>query len=80
MPCAVMWTANGLTACCSLWDWMSFGSATAHVLACFSLIHTALVRDAARFKQSVMMLAMVRAWVVSDTLASGAPMREMVRF
>ena len=43
-----------------------------------SLIHTASARDAAGFRQSVVMAVIVRLWVVSDTLAGGAPMRGMV--
>ena len=40
-----------------------------------SLIHTASARDAAGFKQSVVMPVIVRFWVASDTLAGGALMR-----
>ena len=43
-----------------------------------SLIHTASARDAAAFRQSVMMPVMVRLWVASDTLAGVALMRGMV--
>ena len=39
---------------------------------------TASARDAAGFRQSVVMPVIVRLWVVSDTLAGGAPMRGMV--
>ena len=38
-----------------------------------SLIHTASARDAAGFRQSVVMPVIVRLWVASDTLAGGAP-------
>ena len=52
--------------------------ATAHVWERLSLIHTASARDAAGFRQSVMMPVIVRLWVASDTLAGGALMRGMV--
>ena len=45
---------------------------------CPSLIHTASARDAAGFRESVMMPVIVRFWVVSDTLAGGALMRGIV--
>ena len=46
--------------------------ATARVWERPSLIHTASARDAAGFRQSVVMPVIVRLWVVSDTLAGGA--------
>ena len=41
-------------------------------------MHTASARDAAGFRQCVMMLVIVRLWVASDTHLGGAPMRGMV--
>ena len=49
MPYGVMWTANGPTACCSLWGWMSLRHAAALVWACLLLIHAASAGDAAGF-------------------------------
>ena len=43
-----------------------------------SLIHTASARDAAGFRQSVMMPVILRLWVASDTLAGEALVRGMV--
>ena len=57
---------------------MLWRRATARVWERLSLIHTASARDAAGFRQSVVMPVIVRLWVVSDTLAGGAPMRGMV--
>ena len=42
------------------------------------MIHTASARDAAGFRQSVMMPVILRVWVVSGTLAGGALMRGMM--
>ena len=69
MPYGVMCTAKGPTARCSLLGWMLFRRATACVWKRPSLIHTASARDAAGFRQSVMMPVILRLWVVSDTLA-----------
>ena len=70
--------ANGPTARCSLWGWMSLRRATARVWEGLSLIHTVSARVAAGLRQSLMMPMFVRLWVVSDTLVGGAPMRGMV--
>ena len=78
MPYGVTCTAKGPTARWSLWGWMLWRRATARVWERPSLIHTASARDAAGFRQSVVMPAIVRLWVVSDTLAGGALMRGMV--
>ena len=78
MPYRVMFTAKGPTAHCSLWGWTLLMRATARVWERSSLIHTASARDAAGFWQSVMMPVMVRLWVASDTLPTGALMRGMV--
>ena len=78
MPYGLMCTAKGPTAHCSLWGWMLLRRATARVTESPPLIHTASARDAAGFRQSVMMPVIVRLWVVSDTLAGGALMRRMV--
>ena len=78
MPYRVICTAKGRTARCSLWGWMLLRRATARVWERPLLIHTASARDAAEFRQSVMMPVIVRLWVVSDTLAGGALMRGMV--
>ena len=75
---AVMCTANGPTARCSLWGRMSLRRATAPVLECPSLIHTVSARDAAGRRQSLMMPVIVRLWVASDTLVGGTVMRGMV--
>ena len=71
-------TAKGLTARWSLWGSMLWRRATARVWEHPSLIHTASARDAAGFRQSVVMPVIVRMWVASDTLAGGALMRGMV--
>ena len=71
MPYGLMCTAKGPTVRCSLWGWMSFRRATARVWERPSLIHTASARDAARFRQSVMMPVIVRWWLASDTLVGG---------
>ena len=71
MPYGPMCTAKGPTARLSLWGWMLVRRATARVWERPSLIHTASARDAAGFRQSVMMPVMVRLWVASDTLAGG---------
>ena len=52
--------------------------ATARVWERPSLIHTVSARDAAGFRQSLMMPVSVRLWVVLDTPALGALMRGMV--
>ena len=78
MPYGVMCTAKGRTACYSLWGWMLLRRATARVWKRPSLIVTASARDAAGFRQSVMMPVIVWLWVASVTLAGGALMREMV--
>ena len=57
---------------------MLWRRATARVWERPSLIHTASARDAAGFRQSMMMPVIVRLWVASDTLAGGALMRRMV--
>ena len=69
---------EGLTARWSLWGWMFWRHATASVWERHSLIHTASARDAAGFRQSVVMPVIVRLWVASDTLAGGALMPGMV--
>ena len=71
MPYGVTCTAKGPTARWSLWGWMLLRRATALVWDRPSLIHTASARDAAGFRQSVMMPVIVRLWVASDTLAGG---------
>ena len=78
MPYGVMCTAKGPTGGWSMWGWMLLRRATARVWERPSLIHTASARDAAGFRQSVMMPVMVRLWVASDTLAGGALMRGLV--
>ena len=78
MPYGVICTAKGRTARWSMWGWMLLRRATARVWERPSLIHTASARDAAWFRQSVMMPVMVRLWVASDTLEGGALMRGMV--
>ena len=78
MPYRVTCTAKGPTARWSFSGWMLWRRATARVWERPSLIHTASARDAARFRQSVMMPVIVRLWVASDTLAGGALMRGMV--
>ena len=75
MPYGVMCTAKGQTAGCSLWGWMLLRRATARVWERPSIIHTASARDAAGFRQSVMMPVTVQLWVVSDSLAGGMLMR-----
>ena len=75
MPYGVTCTAKGPTARWSLWGWMLWRRATARVWERPSLIHRASARDAAGFRQSVMMPVIVRLWVASDTLAGGALMR-----
>ena len=77
-PYGVTCTAKGQTARWSLWCWMLFRRATARVWERPSLIHTVSARDAAGFRQSVMMPVIVRLWVASDTLAGGALMWGMV--
>ena len=71
-------TSKGLTARWSLWGWMLWRRAGARVWERPSLIHTASARDAAGFRQSVMMPVIVRLWVASDTLAGGALIWGMV--
>ena len=71
MPYGEMCTAKCPTARCSLWGWMLWRRATARVWERPLLIHTASARDAAGFRQSVMMPVIVRLWVASDTLAGG---------
>ena len=78
MPYGVTCTAKGPTARWSLWGWMLWRRATARVWERPSLMHTASARNAAGFRQSVMMPVIVRLWVASDTLAGGALMRGMV--
>ena len=78
MPYGVMRTAKGLTARCRLLGLMSLRHATARVWRRPSLIHTASARDAAGFRQSVMMPVIVRLWVAWDILRAGALMRGMV--
>ena len=78
MPYKVTCTTKGPTAGWSLWGWMFQRRATARVWERPSLIHTVSARDAAGFRQSVMMPVIVRLWVASDTLAGGALMRGMV--
>ena len=78
MPYRVTCTAKGQTARWSLWGWMLWRRATARLWERPSLIHTASARDAAGFRQSVMMPVIVRLWVASDSLAGGALMRVMV--
>ena len=78
MPYRVMCTAKGPMTRWSLLGWMFLRRATACVWERPSLIHTASARDAAGFRQSVMMPVIVRLWVASDTLAGGALMRGMV--
>ena len=70
-PYGVTYTAKGPTARWSLWGWMLLRRATARVWEHPSLIHTASARDAAGFRQSVMMPVIVRLWGASDTLAGG---------
>ena len=60
MPYGLMCTAKGLTARWSLRGWMLLRRATACVWQRPSLIHTASARDAAGFRQSVMMPVIVR--------------------
>ena len=74
----MMWTTKGPTARCSLRGWMSLRCATPCVWERPWLIHTAFAHDAARLRQSVMMLVIVRLWVVSDTLVGGAPIGEIM--
>ena len=71
MPYGVPCTVKGPTACPGLWGWMLWRRATARVWVRPSLIHTASARDAAGFRQSVMMPVIVRLWVAPDTLAGG---------
>ena len=71
MPYGVTGTAKGLTARWSLWGWMLWRRTTACVWERPLLIHTASARDAAEFRQSVVMPVIVRLWVASDTLAGG---------
>ena len=71
MPYWVTCTAKGPTARWSFWGWMLWRRATAHVWERPSLIHTASARDAAGFRQFVVMPVIVRLWVASDTLAGG---------
>ena len=78
MPYGMMWTAKGPKARCSPWGWMSLRRATACVWECPVQIHTAPARDAAGFRQSVMMPVIVRLWVASDILAGGVPMQGIV--
>ena len=78
MPYVGMCTAKGLKARCSLWSWMSLRCATARVWERPSLIHTASARDAAGFRQSVMMPVIVRLRVASDSGVGGTLMRRMV--
>ena len=51
---------EGSDARWSLWGWMLWRRATARVWERPSLIHTASARDAAGFRQSVMMPLIVR--------------------
>ena len=78
MPYGLTCTAKGRTARWSLWGWMWSRRATARVWERPSLINTASARDAAGFRQSLMMPVIVRLGVASDTLAGGALMRGMV--
>ena len=78
VPYGVTCTAKGPTARCSLLGWMLWRRATARVWERPSLIHTASARDAAGFRQSVVMPVIVRVRVASDTLAGGALMRGIV--
>ena len=78
MMYGVICAAKGQTARWSLWGWMLLRRATARVSERPSLIHTASARDAAGFRQSVMMPVIVRLWVASDTLAGDPLMRGMV--
>ena len=78
MPYGVMCTAMGPLVRCGLWGWMSLRRTTARVWERPSLIHTAPARDAAGFRQFVMMPVIVRLWVVSDTLVGGALILGMV--
>ena len=78
MPYGMMCTAKGQTVRCSLSGRMSLRRATARVLECFSLIHTASARVAAGLRQSAMMPVVLRLLVVSDTLVRGEPMHGMV--
>ena len=78
MPYGVTCKAKGPTARWSLWGWMLWRRATARVWARPSLIHTASARDAAGFRQSVVMPVIVRLWAASDTLTGGPLMRGMV--
>ena len=78
MPYGVMCTGKGPAARWSLWYWMLLRRATACVWERPSLIHTASARAAAGFRQSMMMIVIVRLWVASDTLVEGALMRGML--
>ena len=78
MPYGVMCTAKAPTVRWTLWGWMLLRRATAGVWERPSLIHTASARDAAGFRQSVMMPEIMQLWVVSDTPAGGALMWGMV--
>ena len=60
MPCWMTCTAKGLTARCGLWGGMLLRRASARVRERPSLIHTASAHDAAGFRQSLMMPAIVR--------------------
>ena len=71
MPFGLMCTAKHPTARCTLLGCISLRRATARVWERPLLIHTASTRDAAGFRQSVMMLVFVRLWVASDTLVGG---------
>ena len=71
MPYGVTCTAKGPTTRWSLWGWMLWRRATARVWEHPSLIYTASARDAAGFRQSVVMPVIVRLWVASDTLNGG---------
>ena len=75
MPYGVTCTAKGPIARWSLWGWMLWRRATARVWERPSLIHTASARDAAGFRQSMVIPVIVRLWVASDTLAGGALMQ-----
>ena len=63
MPYGVIRTAKGLTARWSLLGRMLLRRATARLWERPSLIHTASARDAAGFRQFVMMPVIVRLWV-----------------
>ena len=63
---------------CSLLRWMAFRRVTAHVWEYPPLIHTASAGDAAGFRQSVIMLVIVRLLMASDTLVGRAPMGRIV--